>query len=76
MQSTWCSFVPAPVWPQKAAALVDAMWAEGYCGLDIVGTLFRVTKFEDMSDRLKLDFIKVCVHHHIFLLVRCLSLLH
>jgi hypothetical protein len=44
---------------QKAHAIVDEMWTEGYCGLDIVGTLFRVTKFEEMSEPLKLDFIKV-----------------
>ena len=45
---------------QKGTEIVEEMWTEGYCGLDIVGTLFRVTKFEEMSEPLKLDFIKVC----------------
>ena len=26
------------------------MWSDGYCGLDIVGTLFRVAKFEEMPE--------------------------
>ena len=34
------------------------MWSDGYCGLDIVGTLFRVAKFEEMPEPLKLEFIK------------------
>lgn len=43
---------------EKGTEIVEEMWTEGYCGLDIVGTLFRVTKFEEMSEPLKLDFIK------------------
>jgi len=42
-----------------AAKIVNEMWEQGYCGLDIVGTLFRVTKFEEeLPEPLKLDLIK------------------
>ncbi|KAL1511712.1 hypothetical protein AB1Y20_005000 [Prymnesium parvum] len=41
-----------------AHEIIEQMWTDGYCGLDIVGTLFRITKFEDMAEPLKLDFIK------------------
>ena len=30
----------------------------GYCGLDIVGTLFRLTKVHDFNEELKLEFVK------------------
>ena len=42
----------------------------GYCGLDMVGTLFRVVKFEPMDEALKLEFVKApppsppCAHLH------------
>jgi len=44
-----------------AHTIADQMWADGYCGLDIVGTLFRVTKFEPpeaLPEPLKLELIK------------------
>jgi len=35
-----------------------ALWAKGYSGFDIIGTLFKVTKFFDMGEALKLEFIR------------------
>jgi len=43
---------------EAANATVEALWAAGYCGLDIVGTLFRLTKAAEMPEELKLEFIK------------------
>jgi replication factor C subunit 2/4 len=43
---------------QAATDIVEELWGDGYCGLDIVGTFFRVTKVEEMDEKLKLDFIK------------------
>ena len=35
-----------------------ALWAKGYSAFDIIGTLFKVTKFHDMAEPLKLEFIR------------------
>ena len=43
---------------ETAHGLVEELWMAGYCGLDVVGTLFRLTKFADINEELKLDFIK------------------
>ena len=43
---------------EGANAVVEELWGLGYCGLDIVGTLFRVTKIADIPEDLKLEFIK------------------
>ena len=43
---------------QAANSIVEAMWIKGYCGLDMVGTLFRIVKFEPMDEALKLEFVK------------------
>jgi len=43
---------------EKANGVVEELWGRGYCGLDIVGTLFRITKLEPMNEELKLEFIK------------------
>ena len=42
------------------AALLDlrSLWEQGYAAIDIVGTLFRVTKTAQMPERTKLQFIK------------------
>ena len=43
---------------EEANGVVEELWSKGYCGLDIVGTLFRVTKIADMPEEQKLIFIK------------------
>jgi len=44
---------------EAAYRIVEELWGQGYCGLDIVGTLFRLTKFStEMPEELKLEFIK------------------
>jgi len=35
------------------------LWKLGYAAEDIIGNIFRVTKSMQMSEELKLDFIKV-----------------
>lgn len=42
------------------AALLDLrhLWEQGYAAIDIVGTLFRVTKTAQIPERTKLQFIK------------------
>jgi replication factor C subunit 2/4 len=37
------------------------LWKLGYAAEDIIGNIFRVTKSMQMSEELKLDFIKVDV---------------
>ncbi|KAJ3192410.1 replication factor C subunit 4 [Irineochytrium annulatum] len=41
-----------------AATRLEQLWASGYSGTDIVGTLFRVTKSHEMQEWVKLEFIK------------------
>eukprot|EP01067_Filipodium_phascolosomae_P001728 Filipodium_phascolosomae@DN2109_c0_g1_i1.p1 len=42
-----------------AQAILAAMWAEGYAGIDIVSTTFRVLKNDkSIAEHLKLEFIK------------------
>ena len=50
---------------QAANSIVEGLWAHGYCGLDMVGTLFRIVKFEPMDEGLKLEFVKArrTAHH-------------
>ena len=43
---------------EAAYVVVEDLWQQGYCGLDIVGTLFRLTKFSALGEELKLEFIK------------------
>ena len=43
---------------EGANGIVEELWGKGYCALDIIGTLFRVTKIEPMDEELKLEFIK------------------
>ena len=42
----------------SANAVVEELWASGYCGLDIVGTLFRLCKSATLPEEVKLEFIK------------------
>jgi replication factor C subunit 2/4 len=43
---------------ETANGLVEQLWGLGYCGLDIVGTFFRIAKFAELPEELKLEFIK------------------
>ena len=42
----------------KANGVIEELWANGYCGLDIVGTFFRLAKVAELPEELKLEFIK------------------
>ena len=44
---------------QAANNIIEELWGHGYCGLDMVGTFFRIVKFEPMDEALKLEFVKV-----------------
>ncbi|EOD09339.1 putative replication factor C subunit 2 [Emiliania huxleyi CCMP1516] len=41
-----------------ACSAVEELSNNGYSGMDVVGTLFKLVKFEEMDEGLKLDFIK------------------
>jgi len=43
---------------ESANEVLEELWSRGYCGLDIVGTLFRLTKYAEINEELKLEFIK------------------
>ena len=43
---------------EQASSIIEEMWHNGYCGLDIVGTLFRLMKVHEMPEELKLEFIR------------------
>ena len=43
---------------EPAYAVIEELWHSGYGGMDIVGTLFRLAKFYEMPEELKLEFIK------------------
>ncbi|KAJ3202069.1 replication factor C subunit 4, partial [Entophlyctis luteolus] len=44
---------------EKAVARLEGFWIDGYSGVDIVGTLFRVVKLHAMPEYLKLEFIRL-----------------
>ena len=47
----------------EAMVLLHEVWRLGYSTLDILSTLFKVTKsYDDMPEYLKLEFIKVSGH--------------
>jgi len=49
---------------EKSSNIVEQLWNDGYSGLDVVGAFFRLTKFEEMSEGLKLEFIKEIGNTH------------
>ncbi|KAI8852111.1 replication factor C subunit 4 [Chytridium lagenaria] len=51
-----------------ASSRLQALWAEGYSGLDIVGTLFKVVKTYDMQEYPKLEFIREIGQTHMRIL--------
>ena len=45
-----------------AMSNLEDLWKQGYAAVDIVTTLFRVTKSMDaLAEYVKLEFIKVCL---------------
>jgi replication factor C subunit 2/4 len=42
----------------NANGVIEELWQKGYCGLDIVGTLFRLAKTAEINEELKLQLIK------------------
>lgn len=42
----------------KACGVVEQLWDQGYSGLDVVGTFFKLCKYEEMDEGLKLELIK------------------
>ncbi|KAJ3342888.1 replication factor C subunit 4 [Kappamyces sp. JEL0680] len=59
----------------EALARLDQVWAQGFASVDIVTTLFKVTKSMEMPEFLKLEFIKEIGYTHMRLLEGCHSLL-
>ena len=59
------------------AALIDlrSLWANGYAAIDIIGTIFRVTKNSDLPEKTKLNFIKEISFTHMKIADGCNSLL-
>eukprot|EP00386_Alphamonas_edax_P005931 GDKI01019327.1.p1 GENE.GDKI01019327.1~~GDKI01019327.1.p1 ORF type:complete len:209 (-),score=60.87 GDKI01019327.1:111-737(-) len=44
--------------------VVEELWKQGYSGLDIIGTIFRVLKTHDLPEHMKLAFIKEVGTYH------------
>ena len=36
----------------EANSVLSELWGNGYCGLDIVGTLFRLTKVAEINEEM------------------------
>lgn len=45
------------------------IWTQGFSAIDIISTLFKVTKTFDMPEYLKLEFIKVSINYNEILIV-------
>ncbi|KAJ3303787.1 replication factor C subunit 4 [Blyttiomyces sp. JEL0837] len=52
----------------QAVTRLSKLWAEGYSGIDIVGSLFRVVKGYAMPEYLKLEFIREIGQAHMRML--------
>ncbi|XP_071183846.1 replication factor C subunit 2-like [Salvelinus alpinus] len=48
----------------EAYKIIEQLWALGYSPEDIIGNIFRVCKTFQMSEYLKLEFIKVHALQH------------
>merc|ERR1712060_289904 len=48
-----------------ASGVVEQLWHDGYSGLDVIGTIFRIVKVDEMDEALKLEFMKEIGHVHI-----------
>ena len=60
---------------EKAISILEIIWNQGFSSVDIVTTLFKVVKAHDMSEILKLDYIKEVGTTHMHILEGCSSLL-
>lgn len=49
----------------KAVTQLVQLWNQGFSAVDIIATLFKVTKTFDMPEYLKLEFIKVKININI-----------
>lgn len=54
---------------------MKSLWTNGYAAIDIIGTLFRVTKTSDLPEKTKLNFIKEISFTHMKIADGCNSLL-
>jgi replication factor C subunit 2/4 len=54
---------------------LEIIWKQGFAPVDIVTTLFKVTKVVEMPEFLKLEFIKEIGYAHMRVLEGCQSLL-
>eukprot|EP00597_Dinobryon_sp_UTEXLB2267_P004206 CAMPEP_0170065174 /NCGR_PEP_ID=MMETSP0019_2-20121128/5360_1 /TAXON_ID=98059 /ORGANISM="Dinobryon sp., Strain UTEXLB2267" /LENGTH=323 /DNA_ID=CAMNT_0010271977 /DNA_START=2079 /DNA_END=3050 /DNA_ORIENTATION=- len=43
---------------REAQSIIMGMWGAGYAATDIIQTLFKVTKAQDMNEAVKLEFIR------------------
>ena len=50
---------------KPALDAMSALWALGYSALDLVTTVFKVVKAQDMPEQLKLDMIQVVSSIHL-----------
>merc|ERR1712060_21734 len=51
-----------------ASGIVEQLWHDGYSGLDVIGTIFRIAKVDDMDEALKLEFMKEIGNVHVRIL--------
>lgn len=58
-----------------ALARLEKVWNQGFASVDIITTIFKVVKAMDMSEFLKLEYIKEIGYVHMRLLEGCHSLL-
>lgn len=61
--------------PEQALEHLEQVWQQGFSSVDIVTTLFRVVKNNEMPEMLKLEYIREIGCTHMRLLEGCQSLL-
>lgn len=49
---------------ESANGVIEELWRQGYCGLDILGTFFRIAKIAEINEELKLELIKEIGNTH------------
>ena len=48
----------------EASKRLATLWRTGYSAIDIISTIFKVVKFHDMPEKMKLAFIKEIGYTH------------
>jgi replication factor C subunit 2/4 len=60
---------------KQAHKLMLGLYSQGYAAIDIIGTVFRVTRAYDMAEAMKLEFLKDIGFTHMRILDGCTSML-